>query len=37
VVGRETLEYFSAQGDSRLRLASQLVGWEIQIVSHERD
>lgn len=36
-VGRETLAYFATQDGSRLRLASQLVGWDIQIVSSEHN
>lgn len=36
-VDRETFAYFSAQDDTRLRLASRLVGWDIQLVCFEQD
>jgi len=31
-VGRETWDYFAAQDGARLRVASRLVGWDIQLV-----
>lgn len=34
-VAPETLAYFSEQGDSRVRLASRLVGWDIHLVSRD--
>jgi N utilization substance protein A len=34
-VAPATLAYFSEQGDSRVRLASRLVGWDIRLVSRE--
>lgn len=36
-VDRETLAYFSAQDDTRLRLVSRLVGWDVQVVCYEQD
>jgi N utilization substance protein A len=36
-VDRETLAYFSAEDGTRVRLASRLVGWEIQLVCHDQN
>ena len=35
-VSEETLDYFSRQDRTRLSIASRLVGWDIQLVCHER-
>jgi transcription termination/antitermination protein NusA len=36
-VGRETLAYFFGEHETQLRLASALVGWDIQLVCHEQN
>jgi len=35
-VNRDTFTYFAGQGE-RLRLASKLVGWDIQLICHEQN
>ena len=36
-VSPETLTYFGGEDGTRLRLASRLVGWDIQLVCHEQN
>lgn len=36
-VDRETLAYFTGEHAVHLRLASQLVGWDIQLVCHDQN
>ena len=36
-VDRETFAHFAAQDDTHLRLVSNLVGWDVQVVCYEQD